>query len=152
MILSEPTGGAVFRDDTDGRDEQDICTVTIEGNGEVRTKIDRVMELLNTDRQRMGMHGSSWKQQLCEAIAIEEDQRSSPHAWVLHVLMLPWKVLFALVGPPADMCGGLGLFVGSLLGIMLQVVLIGDLASQLGCELGMRDSVTAITSSAWASC
>ena len=62
VILSEPTGGAVFRDDTDGRDEQDICTVTIEGNGEVRTKIDRVMELLNTDRQRMGMHGSSWKQ------------------------------------------------------------------------------------------
>jgi solute carrier family 8 (sodium/calcium exchanger) len=91
------------------------------------------------------MHGSSWAAQLREAVAIGDDDRSSPVAWLLHALMLPWKILFALVGPPADMCGGLALFIGSLLGIMLQVVLIGDLASQLGCELGMRDSVTAIT-------
>ena len=51
-MLSEPTNGAIFRADTDGKEETDICTVTIESDGGVRTKVDRVMHLLAIDRQR----------------------------------------------------------------------------------------------------
>ena len=142
-VLSEPSDGVLFREDTDGRGELDICTVTIESDGGTKTKIDRVMMLLHVDRQKASVVGSAWREQLCSALTLEEDQRSVIN-WFLHVVMLPWKLLFGAC-PPPDLCGGWALFAASLFGIMFQVILIGDLAQQLGCEIGIRDSVTAIT-------
>ena len=141
-ILSEPTGGAIFRDDTDGRSDSDICTITIESDGGVRSKVDRVVMLLRLDRQKMSKCSDEWFEQLKEAVQLPT--RAAPSVWVTNVLLLPWKVLFALL-PPPDACGGWGLFYGALAGIGFQVFVIGDLATQLGCEIGMPDSVTAIT-------
>ena len=143
VVLSEPSGGAIFREDTDGRGDQDICTVTIESDDKMKSKIDRVARLLSVDRQKAGMLGSAWKEQVEEALFLDEEART-PKGYFMHALMLPWKLLFGIL-PPADAFGGWGLFVCSLLGIMLQVMLIGDLASQTGCIVGLRDSVTAIT-------
>jgi len=142
-VLSEPSSGALFRDDTDGRAEQDICTVTIESDGGVRTKVDRVMQLLHMDRQRTELCCTQWHDQLCGAVMLEAEQRT-PRGVVMHILVLPWKALFGIM-PPPEAAGGWALFGCALGGILIQVVLIGDLASQLGCQLGMRDTVTAIT-------
>lgn len=43
-----------------------------------------------------------------------------------------------------DILMGYGTFVISILGIGLVTAVIGDLASQLGCTIGLKDSVTAI--------
>ena len=142
-ILSEPTGGAVFRDDTDGRSERDICTITIESDGGVRTKVDRVMSLLNLNRQKQQLIGELWSEQLSEAVGLPEDQRG-PSAWFMHALMLPWKLLFALT-PPTEYYGGWVCFVVALIMIGIVTAVIGDLASLFGCCIGFHPANTAIT-------
>jgi solute carrier family 8 (sodium/calcium exchanger) len=44
----------------------------------------------------------------------------------------------------AAICGGYVAFVVSIAGIGVLTALIGDLASHLGCSIGLKDSVTAI--------
>jgi len=43
-----------------------------------------------------------------------------------------------------DIAGGYVAFVVSILGIGVLTAVIGDLASHLGCSIGLKDSVTAI--------
>jgi solute carrier family 8 (sodium/calcium exchanger) len=64
--------------------------------------------------------------------------------YVMHVLTLPWKLLFALV-PPTDYCGGWVCFYCSLIMIAVVTAAIGDFAALLGCVLDIPDEVTAIT-------
>lgn len=64
--------------------------------------------------------------------------------YVMHIITVPWKILFAFV-PPTDYCGGWLSFVCSLLMIALVTAIIGDMAALLGCVLGLPDEVTAIT-------
>merc|ERR1712224_27913 len=64
--------------------------------------------------------------------------------WVMHVITIFWKLLFACI-PPTDFAGGWLCFFVSLCGIAGVTVMIGDLAGLLGCSLGMDDSITAIT-------
>lgn len=63
---------------------------------------------------------------------------------ICHFSMIGWKVLFALV-PPAGMCGGLPGFVISLVFIALLTLVVGEVATVLGCALNLKESVTAIT-------
>ena len=49
----------------------------------------------------------------------------------MHLLTLPWKLMFALVPPPGLM-GGWACFVVALCAIGFQVILISDFASQMG--------------------
>merc|ERR550537_1873610 len=62
----------------------------------------------------------------------------------MHVLTLPWKVMFALV-PPPGLFGGWPCFFAALFAIGFQVILISDFATQMGCQMYIKDSVTAIT-------
>jgi solute carrier family 8 (sodium/calcium exchanger) len=64
--------------------------------------------------------------------------------YVMHVISLPWKLLFALV-PPPDFCGGWLCFFCSLMMIALVTAVIGDMAAMLGCVLTIPDEITAIT-------
>lgn len=52
--------------------------------------------------------------------------------------------MFATI-PPPNYWGGYGCFVVSLIYIGLVTALVGDMAILLGCEIGLRESVTAIT-------
>ena len=63
----------------------------------------------------------------------------------LHVVSLPWKLLTALVCPPASWRGGVPCFGMTLALVGLLTALISDLASILGCIVGIPDPVTAIT-------
>jgi len=63
---------------------------------------------------------------------------------LLHFLTITWKVFFALI-PPRKIWGGWLAFVISLVFIGLVTAVVGEFASLLGCVLGIKDSVTAIT-------
>merc|ERR1711939_959701 len=54
------------------------------------------------------------------------------------------RVMFALI-PPATYCGGKGCFFISLAFIGMITLVVGEVATILGCVIGIRESVTAIT-------
>ena len=62
----------------------------------------------------------------------------------MHFLTIGWKVFFALI-PPARYAGGWLSFVIALVFIGLIVVVVAEFANLLGCALGIKQSVTAIT-------
>merc|ERR1711988_1806831 len=64
--------------------------------------------------------------------------------WVMHIVAVPWKLLFAVI-PPTDYCGGWLCFCVALAMIGVVTMFIGDLAGLVGCTLGVLDSITAIT-------
>lgn len=61
-----------------------------------------------------------------------------------HFCTIFWKVLFSTV-PPVSMMGGKPAFVISLMYIGLVTAVVGEIATVLGCVLGIEQSVTAIT-------
>lgn len=61
-----------------------------------------------------------------------------------HFLTITWKVIFALV-PPVKWGGGWPAFIIALTFIGGVTAIVGEVASMLGCVVGMPDSVTAIT-------
>jgi len=63
---------------------------------------------------------------------------------ILHFFTITWKVLFAFV-PPTKWGGGWPAFLVALTFIGGVTFIVGDIASMLGCFLGIPDSVTAIT-------
>jgi len=103
---------------------------------------------MNLDAWQQGTR--EWKEQWFSAFrpnsASDDDQVQEATAgeWTLHIIALPWKVLFALVPPPAY-CNGWLCFCVALAMIGLLTGFIGDLAGLLGCVLGLKPGVTAIT-------
>lgn len=73
-----------------------------------------------------------------------EEQLPSCIDYIMHFLTIFWKIMFAFV-PPTDIWGGWACFVSSIIIIGIITALIGDLASHFGCNIGLKDSVTAIS-------
>lgn len=61
-----------------------------------------------------------------------------------HFATIGWKLLFAMI-PPVDMHGGIPAFVVALIFIGLITMIVGECAAVLGCVIGLKESVTAIT-------
>jgi len=97
--------------------------------------------LLHIDKDKMGIAAADWGSQF--AVLFDLEDRSIKGRFNA-ALAFPWKLMFAFV-PPPSLGGGWWCFVGALVGIAIQVVLISDFASQMGCEMYLKDSVTAIT-------
>ncbi|XP_072929703.1 sodium/calcium exchanger Calx [Epargyreus clarus] len=117
----------------------------IKESKEFKNTVDKLVQRANAS---IIIGTSSWKEQFTEALtasADSDDPEASP-SWsdyVLHVVTLFWKILFALI-PPTDIGGGYLCFVVSIICIGLVTAVIGDVASHFGCTLGIKDSVTAI--------
>ena len=60
------------------------------------------------------------------------------------LLSLPWKLICAIV-PPPEWSDGWSCFLVTLVLIGLLTALVGDLASHMGCCLGISKSTTALT-------
>ncbi|KAG8317883.1 Sodium/calcium exchanger 3 [Homalodisca vitripennis] len=76
----------------------------------------------------------------------EEDgpaEAPSCGGYVLHILTIFWKILFAFV-PPAEYCNGWLCFWSAITVIGMLTAVIGDVSSHLGCSVGVKDTVTAI--------
>ncbi|KAI3422065.1 Sodium/calcium exchanger 1 [Globodera pallida] len=125
--------------------------------------------MLKTANASFMLGTSSWREQFIEALTVsagdEDDetelvveegepgevdglakQRSAPRQpsnseYLMHFLSVPWKLLFATI-PPTDYWGGWACFTVSILMIGLLTAIIGDVASQFGCWVGLKDAVT----------
>jgi len=76
-----------------------------------------------------------------ENMIVEEPELTEALA---HFLTITWKVIFALV-PPTHWGGGWPAFIVALTFIGGVTAIVGEVASMLGCVMGIPDSVTAIT-------
>ena len=63
---------------------------------------------------------------------------------IYHFITITWNVLFATV-PPVSIWGGKAAFFISLCYIGIVTAAVGEIATVLGCVLGIEQSVTAIT-------
>jgi solute carrier family 8 (sodium/calcium exchanger) len=145
--LSDATGGAKLG----GEAKDPICTVFIEADMKRKERLDRMMSgiQINYDKSRVGH--SNWINQFRDALRIwpddaEEGDCQPPSVLdkTIHLITMPWKLLFAFV-PPTDYCGGWICFCTSLIAIGVTTAVIGDVAMLLGCTMGCPDEITAIT-------
>jgi solute carrier family 8 (sodium/calcium exchanger) len=118
---------------------------------EVQALISKRKSLMHTAVPGPLDSSSAWATQLRESFDVggsydDEGNRVHPgvQEYLLHLLTLWWKVLMALAPPPTTL-GGWPLFVASLCVIGVITALVGELAKLLGCAIGLKDSVTAIS-------
>jgi solute carrier family 8 (sodium/calcium exchanger) len=146
LVLDNPTGGATMDTTTDGGEKSCILTIAIQADPQSKQFVDNVFSMLvNHDKNMIGY--TSWAEQFRNAVAVEGGEDGEPPdflAYVMHILTVFWKILFALI-PPAEYCDGWLCFYASLVMIGLVTLFIGDISSLLGCVLGLPDEVTAIT-------
>ncbi|XP_039281836.1 sodium/calcium exchanger 1 isoform X2 [Nilaparvata lugens] len=127
--------------------------VNIRESDEFKNTVDKLIE--KSGSSALTVSTTSWKEQFTEAVRVnaggddeegEGDEPSEPSVfdYVMHVLSVFWKVLFASV-PPTAICNGWACFWFSIMWIGILTAIIGDVASHFGCSVGMIDSVTAIT-------
>ncbi|XP_045502939.1 sodium/calcium exchanger 3 isoform X1 [Colias croceus] len=115
----------------------------IKESKEFKNTVDKLVQRANAS---IIIGTSSWKEQFAEALTASSDNADEPPSWldyIMHILTLFWKIIFAFV-PPTDIGGGYVCFVVSIICIGLVTAVIGDVASHFGCTLGIKDSVTAI--------
>jgi solute carrier family 8 (sodium/calcium exchanger) len=148
LYIEEPTGGAKLDETTDGGAEQCVLTIEILP-GDIKERVQRLGGLvmaMNTDKFSIG--NANYKEQFISALYVngspEEQKEASRWDWFMHILTVPWKLLFATI-PPTDYADGKVCFVGSLLLIGLLTAAVGDLAGLMGCTFELPKSVTAIT-------
>jgi len=148
--IFEIEGGATFDATTDGMEDRCICKINIISDDDMKGMVDRLAGMINFDRHGAQLGAASYGQQIKEALSVnggEEDEeggKPGAGAWAGHILTLPFKLVFATT-PPASMCGGWLCFTIALIYIGIVVVFIGDFAALMGCNMGLKDAITAIT-------
>jgi len=126
---------------------------------EFKSTVDKLLKKANVS---LVVGTSSWREQFIEAVTVsagddddggddegeegEEAEEVLPSCmdYVMHFLTIFWKIMFAFV-PPTDYWGGWACFTVSILLIGGLTAVIGDLASQFGCTIGLKDAVNAIS-------
>ncbi|XP_037069863.1 sodium/calcium exchanger 3-like isoform X1 [Pollicipes pollicipes] len=134
--------------------------IRIKESKEFKNTVDKLVQRANAS---FVVGTSSWKEQFIEAITVsagddgdeddeekedgegsEDEKLPSCGDYLMHFITVFWKLLFAFV-PPTDVYSGYPTFVFAILGIALLTAFIGDTASQFGCTIGLRDTITAIS-------
>jgi solute carrier family 8 (sodium/calcium exchanger) len=148
VVITDPTGGVKLDVTTSGADESCTCDVYIESDDAVANKVEAIADYLSVNKDQFQLGASNWSAQFYSALwcngSREEQKYSSWTEIFMHVICIPWKLVFALV-PPTEFCGGWLCFIASLFMIGIVTALVGDLASLLGCVAGLPDELTAIT-------
>jgi len=121
--------------------------IRVKESKEFKNSVDKLMQRANAS---LMVGTSSWKEQFTDAVSLnpeeDEDGNEQPLTYgdyLMHILTVFWKIMFAFI-PPTTIANGYVAFVVSILAIGVLTAVIGDLASHLGCSVGLKDSVTAI--------
>jgi len=136
---------AWFAQDTNGGSESEIIQVQIVNDDAITNLGDVLENMMNRDN--MSLASADYAEQFKLAVDVrggDPDANVGVMTWFGHILSLPWKVFFALI-PPTAYCGGWMCFGVALGFIGFVTAIIADLASLLGCVMGLNDAVTAIT-------
>jgi len=154
--LTDPKG-CCFDKKTDGGEECCICNVTIKGKSDPGRANMLKMMGSKVQSQQAILGNKKWRKQFYDALFTvvedEEDEDGGEEAtpaspsvldYFMHIVALPWKLLFACV-PPVDYCGGWACFFGALLMIAVVTAIVGDMANLVGCCLKIQPEITAIT-------
>jgi len=148
VYISEPSGGAKFDHATDGGEEHCICSVFIRADEDNKKKVDALQGILNMNWDKARVGHSNYAEQFSQAFwpngSREDAKEASAGDIVSHAFAMPWKLLFAMI-PPPDYGGGWVCFFIALVFIGGVTAIIGDMASLLGCTMGVPDAITAIT-------
>jgi len=146
VVISHATGGSTFKLETDGGVDCCICTVIINSDAEIHDRVDRVISVFRLNWEWTDSGKISYLQQFLDAVKISDDEDCNPGVtdYIMYVIILPWKLLFATI-PPTGFCDGWACFFVALIFIGGVTAIIGDMASLLGCSMGIPDSITAIT-------
>lgn len=100
----------------------------------------------------MDSNEPSWSSQFKNAVKlgpqIDEDNLIVDEVTLgeglFHFVTIGWKVVFAII-PPAKMGKGFPAFVIALAMIGAVTFIVGEVATILGCVIGLKASITAIT-------
>mmetsp|Transcript_82507 Transcript_82507/g.260481 ORF Transcript_82507/g.260481 Transcript_82507/m.260481 type:complete len:787 (-) Transcript_82507:45-2405(-) len=151
FIVLEEAEGAGFDPDDDGGGESAILTVTLalttDGDGPGKAGAASVLSAaVSLDALSLGMR--DWGRQSISSLycngSAEEQRTATVSEWALHLVCLPWNVLF-LVVPPLSLFGGWLCFYGSLVMIAGLTAALSDLAELFGCVCSVPDIITAMT-------
>jgi len=161
ITMSAPKGGAKIIDHPRKRTEMSSVTAQVKVGADTVRKmktdelIARLQEHLasqaSTDEEAVKKPAmsisaldddASWADQFAEAVEMPLD--GSTLSMLVWLLALPWKVIGAAV-PPPEIANGWACFGVALVFIGILTAFIGDLASHMGCCMGLEKSVTAIT-------
>eukprot|EP01063_Lacrimia_lanifica_P028612 TRINITY_DN4205_c0_g2_i1.p1 TRINITY_DN4205_c0_g2~~TRINITY_DN4205_c0_g2_i1.p1 ORF type:complete len:1015 (+),score=365.20 TRINITY_DN4205_c0_g2_i1:94-3138(+) len=105
-----------------------------------------VEEVLQKVKEKVDKEGT-WAQQFRDAMDFGPDDDGNQPSnidYLMHFLTLFWKVLFSVIPPPMY-GGGIPAFVVSLFMIGLITAMVAEIAGLVGCTMGLKDQVTAIT-------
>mmetsp|Transcript_101967 Transcript_101967/g.255538 ORF Transcript_101967/g.255538 Transcript_101967/m.255538 type:complete len:822 (-) Transcript_101967:432-2897(-) len=148
IILKDIEGEATFDATTDGGNDSCIMTVIIMADTAKAGAIQALSQVMRINWDAVEVGNATYKQQFVEAIypggSAEAMKEVKPFEWVMHILSVPWKLLFALV-PPTHYAGGWVCFFCALGMVGFVTVIIGDMAELLGCVLDIPPATTAIT-------
>jgi len=131
--------------------------IRIKENKEYKNMVDKLVKKANAS---VLVGSSSWMDQFTEAITVQagddddeeeenedgeegEEKLPSCSDYVMHFITVFWKVCFAII-PPTDLLKGYPTFVLAIMGTGLLTAIIGDVASQFGCTIGLKDTINAI--------
>merc|ERR1711988_1962897 len=134
----EPEGAAIG--------EINMCTVIISNDKNYQKLMEEVVAMMDEEMGKYHVGSSTWAEQFHDAMNMGGDDGTEPEwsDYLLHFCSFYWKVLHAVI-PPTDYGGGWPTFFVSLIFIGGITVLVGDIAKMLGCRMGLKDSITAIT-------
>ncbi|CAF3218250.1 unnamed protein product [Rotaria socialis] len=136
--------------------DKNILRIRIRESKEFKNAVDKALYKANT---AILVGTSTWLEQFKQAFSVKEDDDDDGNEsgdsdgndgksatckdYMLHYVSFFWKFLFAFV-PPTSLAGGWVCFVVSIIIIGLLTAVIGDIATQFGCTIGLTDTMTAI--------
>jgi len=146
LILTDAYGGAKIIDNGKSKHQRSSTSASVRILPDPRRQkeVDSMaqeLEMAGGGGGDVDLAQDSWCAQFSEALTFEG---TTAFSFMMFVIALPWKLLGALTPPPA-LGGGWLCFIVSLAMIGMLTALISDIASQMGCCLGLMPSVTAIT-------
>eukprot|EP00929_Paragymnodinium_shiwhaense_P119134 TRINITY_DN91009_c0_g1_i1.p1 TRINITY_DN91009_c0_g1~~TRINITY_DN91009_c0_g1_i1.p1 ORF type:complete len:691 (-),score=172.20 TRINITY_DN91009_c0_g1_i1:99-2171(-) len=150
LILEEPDGGVIFNPNHDGAEECAFLTIYIDNVTDFQRgcgkKTLALCDLaMNCDELLLGHR--SWRTEIKYVLTdINGSDRKEARLldWTLYVVSLPWNLLFALIVPPIQYCGGWISFFVCIVYISGVSVIILDLAAMWSCLLDLRQCLVAI--------
>jgi solute carrier family 8 (sodium/calcium exchanger) len=156
LVLKDPEN-TKFDPKTDGGEEQCICHITI-NNRDKAAILKKMMSRVHSANAIAGH--KNWGKQFSDAIfqigddddeeegeeGAEPEPKEPPSKFdiFVHVISVPWKLLFAFI-PPVDYLGGWACFCVALVFIGGVTWMVSDMANLVGCCLGLFPEENAIT-------